>query len=83
MKIYESSFYEWLKKYEISGEEALINVKENKYYPEALKKQAIRDYLGSKASLREICRQYGIKSNSILRKWIKKYNSHETLKSHN
>lgn len=83
MKIWESSFYEWLKKYEISGAEALINVSKNKYYPEDVKLQAIRDYLGGKASLREICRQYGISSNSILRKWIRKYNSHEMLKSQN
>lgn len=83
MKIYESSFYEWLKRYEISGAESLTNVKKNKYYSEAIKQQAVRDYLDGIASLREICRRYEIKSNSILRKWIKKYNGHETLKSHN
>ncbi|MEA4827079.1 MAG: helix-turn-helix domain-containing protein [Clostridium sp.] len=83
MNICESSFYEWLKKYEISGLEALTNVRKNKYYPEAVKQQAIRDYLGGEVSLREICRRYGISSNSILRKWIKKYNGHGTLKSHN
>lgn len=83
MKINDSSFYEWLKRYEILGEEALINVRKNKDYPEAIKQQTIRDYLDGRASLREICRQYGISSISILHKWIKKYNSHETLKSHN
>ncbi|AKA69593.1 helix-turn-helix domain-containing protein [Clostridium scatologenes] len=83
MKIYNTSFYEWLQKYKMFGAEALTNVKKNKYYPETVKQQAVKDYLDGRTSLREICRQYEISSNSILRQWIKKYNGHEMIKSHN
>ncbi|AKA72129.1 helix-turn-helix domain-containing protein [Clostridium scatologenes] len=83
MKIYNTSFYEWLQRYKMFGAEALTNVKKNKYYPETVKQQAVKDYLDGRTSLREICRQYEISSNSILRQWIKKYNGHEMIKSHN
>lgn len=83
MKIYNTSFYEWLQRYKLFGAEALTNVKKNKCYPETVKQQAVNDYLNGRTSLREICRQYEISSNSILRQWIKKYNGHKTIKSHN
>ena len=38
-------------------------------------------YLSGRGSLNEICRKYKIPSDSQLRQWIKKYNSHEKLKS--
>ena len=83
MLIDRSSFYSWLKRYQMYGQEGLINIKVNKHYPETIKIQSVRDYLDGKASIREICRQYEISSDSILRKWIRKYNGHETFKSHN
>lgn len=83
MKISQDSFYTWLKKYQMYGTDGLNNIEKNKYYPEITKMQAVRDYLDGKASQREICRQYEISSTSILRQWIKKYNGHETFKSHN
>ncbi|MDF2596942.1 MAG: hypothetical protein K0R69_3283 [Clostridia bacterium] len=83
MEIVDDSFYTWLRKYRMSGAEGLETEKKNKYYPEAIKLQAVRDYLDGKASLREICKEYEISNHGILRQWIKKYNGHETLNSHN
>jgi transposase-like protein len=77
------TFYEWLQKYKMHGAEGLKSVEKNKYYPEAIKVQAVKDYLDGRASQIQICRQYEISSRSILQKWIRKYNGHETFKSHN
>ena len=83
MEITDYSFYAWLQKYQSFGVEGLTNVKKNKYYSEIVKYKAVRDYLEGKSSQNEICRQYEISSRSILHQWIKKYNGHETFKSHN
>ncbi len=44
------------------------------------KEEAVLFYLAGKGSLLSTCKKYGIKSTWTLRNWIKKYNSHETLK---
>lgn len=83
MKVDRHSFYKWLQKYKTFGADGLITVKKNKYYSESIKEKALRDYLDGKASQDEICRQYEISSHSVLQQWInKKYNGHETFKSH-
>jgi len=82
MKIHNSSFYEWLHRYKMSGAGTLTNVRKNKCYPETIKQQAVIDYIVGRTSLRETCRKYEISSDSILRQWIKKYNGHKTFKSH-
>jgi transposase len=83
MPIHERSFYSWLQKYQMFGAGGLTTVRKNKYYPETIKLQAVRDYLGGSASQDEICRKYEISVHSILHQWIKKYNGHEIFKSHN
>ena len=49
----------------------------------AEKRSAVIDYLSGEGSLTDICKKYKIKSDSVLRKWIAKYNGHEELKSTN
>lgn len=44
-------------------------------YSDAIKKMAVSDYLSGKGSQDEICLKYKISSRSILRRWIKCYNS--------
>jgi len=83
LQIHKSAFYEWKRKYELKGEQGLETIKRNTYYPEDIKLQAISDYQIGIGSLNQICGRYGISDNSILRKWIKKYNGHKTTKSHN
>ncbi|OPX42860.1 IS2 repressor TnpA [Ruminiclostridium hungatei] len=82
MGVDRHSFYKWLQKYQMFGVEGLTTVGKNKYYPATIKQQAVREYLAGKKSQDEICRQYEISSHSILQQWIKKYNGHETFKSH-
>jgi transposase len=83
LQIHKSAFDEWKRKYQLKGEQGLETTKINTYYPEDIKLQAISDYQRGLGSLNQICGRYSISNNSILRKWIKKYNGHKTTKSHN
>lgn len=83
LQIHDQSFRDWLRKYETQGAQGLIQIAKNTHYPESLKLQAVADYMNCKGSYEQICKVYGISSTSILRKWIKMYNSHEVFKSHN
>lgn len=83
MNITRNAFYAWLKKYQLYGVEGLKNSKKNKYYSEEIKIQAVQDYLKGKGSQSEVCRKYEISALGILQQWIKKYNGHETFKTHN
>ena len=57
----------------------MLKRKQKKYSAE-LKLQAVQDYLTDKGSLRQICRQYGIKDKRQLRNWISCYNGHKDFK---
>ena len=57
----------------------MLKRKQKKYSAE-LKLQAVQDYLTGKGSLRQICRQYGIKDKRQLRNWISCYNGHKEFK---
>lgn len=46
-----------------------------------MKNSAVEEYLSGNGSLWDISMKYGLRSNSQLRKWIMKYNSHEEIKS--
>lgn len=83
MTINIATFYEWLRKYNASGELSLIVSKNIKYYPDSVKLNAVNDYLDGKGSLRAICSIYEISNHRVLRNWIKAYNSHKTFKSRN
>ena len=75
-----TSLRRWICKYDSMGVTAFYRTG-NKHYTETEKEQGVVDYLSGRGSLNEICRKYKIPSDSQLRQWIKKYNSHEKLKS--
>jgi len=74
-----TTIYEWKYKFENYGTEGLKESSSWKGYSKELKLSAIKDYLSGEYSLREITRKYEISDKSLLRKWIKKYNSHSKL----
>ena len=83
LQISDESFRMWLIKYETQGANGLLQISKNTHYPEYFKLQAVTDFISGKSSLLQICKTYGISSTSVLRKWIKKYNGHEPMKSQN
>lgn len=75
-----ASVQQWIRNYESMGADTFI-LKEYKKYSKELKQQAVLDYLAGLGSQDDICKKYSIRSKSKLQLWIKKYNSHEELKS--
>ena len=75
-----ASFQMWVKNYKSMGANAFSH-NGYKHYSKEFKEQAVKDYLSGDRSLQDICEIHKIPSTSILRKWIKKYNGHEELKS--
>jgi len=71
----------WIRNYQSLGIKGLTTASKNVFYSKELKHMAVKDYLDNKGSLNDICRKYGIRSSTQLRKWIMKYNSHDKLKS--
>ena len=67
----------WLRLYQTSGMEGLYRQKQTARYGTRLKLSAVEAYLSGQGSLRELCRQYGIRSDSVLLNWIRKYNGHQ------
>ena len=74
------SVQQWIRNYESMGAEA-FTLKGYKKYSKGLKLRAVLDYLAGNGSQTDICKKYGIRSTAKLQDWIKKYNSHEDLKS--
>ncbi|GGE57282.1 transposase [Pullulanibacillus camelliae] len=79
-KIGKRSLMKWLDLYENYGVDGLKASKTWKQYSKVLKEAAVRDYLSGKHSKYEIVKMYQISSDSVLQKWINKYNSHRELK---
>lgn len=79
-KVFESTIREWKYKFDKYGAEGLKESGSWKPYTKELKLSAVNDYLLGNYSLREVARKYEISNESVLRKWINKYNSHRDLK---
>lgn len=77
----QSSLKSWIRLYNAFGFEGLRTSSQASRYSSVLKKAAVNDYLYGKFTAPEILKKYKIRSETQLRKWIMKYNSHEELKS--
>ncbi len=71
----ESSVRGWVARYKAGGALAFKEQEHNTVYTKELKVEAVREYLDGKGSLKEISAKNGIRSTTILRDWIKVYNS--------
>ena len=78
----ESYIREWAAIYRENGIEGFQLTKGNRSYSSELKQQAVEDYLQGKGSVRGICRKFKIPSTSMLRSWIKVYNSNRELRDY-
>ena len=75
------SFRQWVNIYRNEGPAGLLNQEHNRCYPKEVKLQAVNDYLNGKGSLMDITAQYGLRSKSQLRAWLKEYNAHGDVKT--
>jgi len=83
LQIVQSVFSRWVLNYQTDSPNSLLECPKNRFYPIELKMNAVEEYLNGNSSLANICGKYKIKSDSILRSWIKQYNGHKKIKSHN
>ena len=74
--------YRWAKRYQIHGESAFERGKSNRQYSKEFKEKVVNEYLGGKGSITDLLAKYNLPTDSILRSWIKKYNSHIGLKDY-
>lgn len=72
---------QWVCLYKASGIDGLTPKGSNKCYPPELKMQAVNDCLAGQLSLTEILLKYKISDKKVVKRWIKKYNSHGEFKS--
>lgn len=71
----------WIRLYNAFGFEGLRTSSQASRYSSILKLEAVNDYLNGKYTAPEILKKYKIRSETQLRRWIKKYNGHEELKT--
>ena len=77
----ESSFRYWVHQYKEKGIKGLLPNSKNHKYSEEIKRKAVEEYLSGKGSLERIGEEYGLRSISQLRQWIKVYNAHGNFNS--
>ncbi len=75
------AFYRLRYNYENYGIDGLKEYKTWKRYSADLKRHAVEDYLSGQYSQREITEKYELTDKSVLKRWIKKYNSHREIKA--
>jgi len=74
---------DWLRLYEARGAQGLMPANKWRKYTPELKRQAVNEYLSGSLSQADICLKYDISQRSMLRVWIKLYNSHGDFKQPN
>ena len=79
--IAQQSLKDWIRLYETFGMDGLKTGSSATHYSRETKLAAVQDYLAHKLPVKEILKKYQIRSDTQLRKWIKKYNGHEEPKA--
>lgn len=78
-----SALISWKVKYETEGIEGLKESSTWKPYTKELKEAAVQDFVDHGLSIRETLAKYQISSQSVLKRWVKKYTSHNELTNSN
>jgi len=78
-EIGEKTFYRWRDRFNNEGIDGLKEPTTWRKYSKELKLTAVNEYIAGSNSLEQICIKYGITSDSVLRRWISRYNSHKEL----
>ena len=79
--ISQGSLKDWKRLFETFGWSGLKTGSKTNHYSRETKEAAVRDYLSHALTFPEILKKYQIRSGTQLKRWIKKYNGHEELKS--
>ena len=77
----KASIRRWRNLYLSDGPTALMTQRNNKFYSQELKLQAVYEYLDGKLSQADIVKKYHLRSSRQLHNWIKVYTTHGEVKS--
>jgi len=75
--------FSWVNTYEAIGQNAFNISPRNKQYSKEFKLTVIEEYNKRILSDEKIINKYNISSRSVLKKWIRKYNSHIEIVDYN
>jgi transposase len=71
----------WRRIIQVQGSEALAEKSKNQIYTQSFKLLVVQAYLSGEGSLQELTMKFGLRTNSLLRKWIMKYSRGEVIQS--
>lgn len=71
---------DWIRRYQIHGEDALRPYKKKYYYTEEIKRSAVNEVVCKGSSKLSVIKKYNISSKSVLLGWIDNYNKRKDLK---
>ena len=74
-----NTIYKWLLQYEVNGIAAFKKGPGNASYSREFKLQCVKAYFRGEGSLNEIVAKYNISSDSVLERWIQRYNANKEL----
>ncbi|MHC5269936.1 transposase [Enterococcus sp. LJL98] len=74
-----STIQRWVHKYKQNGLEELKESNTWNRYSEELKYEAIKSVLSEKKSISEVTKKFGVSNESVLSRWISKYNDGRKL----
>lgn len=77
----QGALKKWIRLYNTFCFEGLRTGSKASYYSSELKESAVQDYLSGNMTGPEVTKKYKIRSETQLRRWIKKYNDHDKLKT--
>ncbi len=72
----------WVRRYEILKDNAFTSFNKNKAYSAELKRKVIAEVLKGNESIPTIANKYNISNESVVRKWVKKYNEGIEIKDY-
>lgn len=78
----EALVFRWVHRYEVLGETAFETSNTNKSYSKEFKELVINEYLSGGISFCDLANKYNISSNTIVRKWVSKYNNGIEIKDY-
>ena len=67
--LHHSSVEKWVTLYRTFGADAFYRT-HNTHYSEELKQKAVKKYLTTNASLQDICREFKLRSISLVQNWV-------------
>lgn len=79
--ISQTTLKNWIRLYNSLGLSGLRAGNKATRYSTEIKTNAVLDYLSGNSTIHKILEKYGIRSETQLKRWIIKYNSHEELKT--